>query len=248
MPKKNLNTPTATKARVRSRKRLSADSRKKEFIDKAVAFFAEFGFSGGTRELARRLNVSQPLLYRYFPSKEDLVREVYNHVYLNRWRPEWDALLADRSIPLQARLQIFFEKYTDNIFEPNWLRIYLFSGLKEGKINKWYIEIVEKRILKPIVREFRVEHGLLEAKGVADEELELAWMLQSGIFYYGIRKFIYEVPVLESKPRMIANSVRLFLEGMNNLLDAQDQLAQAPTLKPAAKFGQHRHRPVRSER
>jgi hypothetical protein len=36
----------------------------------------------GTRDLARRLGVTQPLLYRYFPSKDDLIKEVYRTVYL----------------------------------------------------------------------------------------------------------------------------------------------------------------------
>ena len=55
-------------------KRLSPDDRRKEFVAKATEFFAEEGFGGGTRDLARRLGVTQPLLYRYFPSKDDLLR------------------------------------------------------------------------------------------------------------------------------------------------------------------------------
>ena len=54
-------------------KRLSPDDRRKEFVAKATEFFSEEGFGGGTRDLARRLGVTQPLLYRYFPSKDDLI-------------------------------------------------------------------------------------------------------------------------------------------------------------------------------
>jgi AcrR family transcriptional regulator len=43
-------------------RRLSADDRRKEFVAKATEFFAEEGFGGGTRDLARRLGVTQPLL------------------------------------------------------------------------------------------------------------------------------------------------------------------------------------------
>ena len=63
-------------------RRLSPDERRKEFVAKATEFFAEEGFAGGTRDLARRLGVTQPLLYRYFPSKDDLIKEVYRTVYL----------------------------------------------------------------------------------------------------------------------------------------------------------------------
>ena len=82
------------------RKRLSPEERRSEIIRKASEFFAEEGFERSTRELAQKMGVTQPLLYRYFPSKEDLVREVYRSVFLNRWNPEWDELLGDRSLPL----------------------------------------------------------------------------------------------------------------------------------------------------
>jgi AcrR family transcriptional regulator len=36
-------------------RRLSPDDRRKEFVAKATEFFAEQGFGGGTRDLARRL-------------------------------------------------------------------------------------------------------------------------------------------------------------------------------------------------
>jgi AcrR family transcriptional regulator len=55
-------------AAVFPRTRLPRDTREQLIVKEAVRFFAEFGFGGRTRELARRLGVTQPLLYRYFPS------------------------------------------------------------------------------------------------------------------------------------------------------------------------------------
>ena len=86
----------ARKAKVRSaqekQKRLSPDDRRREFVAKATEFFSEQGFGGGTRDLARRLGVTQPLLYRYFPSKDDLIREVYRTVYLEPLDTGWEKL------------------------------------------------------------------------------------------------------------------------------------------------------------
>ena len=62
------------------RRRLPSDERRREFVTRAVEFFAEEGFESSTRGLAKRLGVTQPLLYRYFPSKEDLIQEVYETV------------------------------------------------------------------------------------------------------------------------------------------------------------------------
>jgi len=56
-------------------KRLAPDDRRREFVAKATEFFSEEGFGGGTRALAHRLGVTQPLLYRYFPSKDDLIKD-----------------------------------------------------------------------------------------------------------------------------------------------------------------------------
>src|SRR6267378_630808 len=116
------------RARVKQ-KRLSPDDRRKEFVAKATEFFSEEGFGGGTRDLARRLGVTQPLLYRYFPSKDDLIKEVYN-------------------------------AYTNMIFTRKWLRIYLYSGLKGLDINRWYVGVVQDKILTRVIRECRHEAGL----------------------------------------------------------------------------------------
>ena len=205
--------PSGKRPEVR-RRRQSPEVRREEFIRKAAEFFAAEGFGGGTRELAAKLGVTQPLLYRYFESKEELIQAVYRRVYLDRWNPEWDTLLSDRSRPLRRRLQAFYEDYTDAIFDREWLRIYLFSGLKGVEINRCYVCLVETRILSRIVVEFRHESGLAPRDPPDPADLELAWILHGGIFYYGVRKFVYELPVQEDKSRIIANALDVFLAGL----------------------------------
>jgi AcrR family transcriptional regulator len=225
-----------TKVRVKQR-RLSPPERRAEFIQKATVFFAEHGFDAGTRELARELGVTQPLLYRYFPSKQDLIKEVYRTVYLERWRPGWDELLADRAVPLRLRLQTFYTAYTDAIFTREWMRIYLFSGLKGVEINRWYVGIVQERILARIVMEYRHEVGLPTVKAPSATEMELAWVLHGGIFYYGVRKHIYGADVFEDKARVIANALDVFLSGISVVFESQS----APAARHSAK---HRSRPL----
>jgi AcrR family transcriptional regulator len=198
--------------------RLAPDQRRAEFVAKAAELFSEQGFDVGTRELARKLGVTQPLLYRYFPSKEDLIKEVYRTVYVERWQPEWDGLLTDRSVPIRARLQQFYAAYTDVIFTREWIRIYLFSGLKGVEINRWYVRLVEARILTRIVEEVRHDAGLPAQPKPAPAEMELAWQLHGGIFYYGVRKHIYASDVLEDKPAVIANALDVFLVGVAGVM------------------------------
>ncbi len=45
----------------------------------------------------------------------------------------------------------------------------------------------------------------------------MAWVLQSGIFYYGVRKYIFESPVLEDKKQMISDALDVFLAGFEQV-------------------------------
>ena len=209
-------------------KRLSPDDRRKEFVAKATEFFSEEGFGGGTRALARRLGVTQPLLYRYFPSKDDLIKEVYRTVYLEPLDTGWEKLLADRSRPIRDRLQEFYIGYTNVIFTRKWIRIYLYSGLKGLEINRCYVGVVRDKILSRIIRECRHEAGLPVQNKPTAAELEMAWVFHSGIFYYGVRKFIYEAPVLESKEQMISDAVDAFLAGFAQVFGEKENVRRSP--------------------
>src|SRR5271163_2148248 len=155
-------------------RRLSPGDRRKEFVAKATEFFSEEGFGGGTRDLARRLGVTQPRLYRYFPSKDDLIKEVYRTVYLEPLDAGWEKLPADRSRPIRDRLQEFYKAYTNVIFTRKWLRIYLYSGLKGLDINRWYLSVVRDKILTRIIGECRHEAGLPIHTRPTVSELEMA--------------------------------------------------------------------------
>jgi AcrR family transcriptional regulator len=57
--------------------RLDADDRRKAIVTAAVPLFARNGFAGTTtRELAAAAGVSEALLFRHFPSKQSLYREI----------------------------------------------------------------------------------------------------------------------------------------------------------------------------
>lgn len=187
------------------------EERRAEIVRKAASFFAQFGFDATTRELATWLGTTQPLMYRYFPSKSALIEEVYEAVFLQSWDTKWDATIADRSRPLQDRLCDFYNGYTDAIMHPEWMRIYLFAGLKGVDITRLYIARVEARIIRPIVTEMCAETGIIVTSENEPRLLELAWSLQGGIFYYGVRKFVYDTPVHEEKRAMIAAAVDVYV-------------------------------------
>src|SRR6185436_1333002 len=67
--------------RARKPKRPEKDpSRRAEVLEAGLALIAESGVAGASlRELARRLGMSQPSLYHYFESKDELVRQIIDY-------------------------------------------------------------------------------------------------------------------------------------------------------------------------
>src|SRR6266705_4798739 len=60
-------------------RRMTAEDRKLAIVKAALPLFARKGFAETTtKELARAANVSEPLLYKHFPSKEALYLEIQN--------------------------------------------------------------------------------------------------------------------------------------------------------------------------
>lgn len=201
-------------------RRLSPAERERQIVREAVRFFSEVGFSGNTRELSRRLGITQPLLYRYFPSKRALLERVYREVFLGRWDPTWETLLQDRSLPLRARLIEFYRCYAAVIFRPEWIRLYMYAGLAGTGFNRRYIDLLEKLLLRRICVELRAELGLPAEtrQPLSPVEMELAWNLHGGIFYYCVRKFIYRSQVPEDMGALVEHAVDSLLLGAPRVL------------------------------
>ncbi|MDA0706372.1 MAG: TetR/AcrR family transcriptional regulator [Proteobacteria bacterium] len=197
------------------RRRLRAVNREQQIIDEAVSFFAEKGFSGQTRELGARLGITQPLLYRYFPTKRDLIERVFNEVYLNLESPDWSNLLTDRSRPLHDRFCDFYGAYSDMTYRYEWIRIFMFAALMGEKLNRRYTQLVEKKILTPMCDELRhyCDQPSIEEKPIRQLELDHIWVMHGGLFYYAIRKHIYHGRVSKDFPAIVSRAVAVMLAG-----------------------------------
>ena len=207
------------KTKPKTRKRLTPSDREKEIIEEAVQFFAEVGFEGKTRDLAKRIGITQPLLYRYFPNKEDLIERVYKEVFLNWINPEWSVKLKDRSVPLQQRLVEFYLSYATPVHRYECIRIYLFSALMGKPLNRRYIRLAEDEFLKPMCEEIRLECNLPDIKKIpiTPLELERLWVMHGGLFYYAVRKNIYHANVLNDYEAIVSTSVQVMLEGTKSI-------------------------------
>lgn len=206
---------TSPKTVATTRQRLSPEVRERQIVDGAIAFFAEVGLSGQTRELALRLSVTQPLIYRYFPTKQDLIDRVYEEVFVGRWRAEWTDLISNRERSLRERLIEFYRIYARDVLTYDWIRIYMFAGLAGEDINRRYISLLEDQLLVPIVREVRAaarapKPSEVPVKGL---EIEAAWHIHAAIFYYFVRKHIYQAKTEPNLDAFIEDAVDRTLDG-----------------------------------
>lgn len=199
--------------------RVRAEDRERLILREAIAFFAERGFGGDTAALAKRLNVTQPLIYRYFKNKQALIERVFQEVFLTTWNPQWEDTLTDHAVPLETRLVSFHKDFARVHLTRERVRLALFFALR-GHDMRWYFKLMRDRIYVPIaagLREYAGEPGI-EAEPLHEVEVELAKMVIDKIQYYGIRKFVYEVPVPGQIDSVIEISVRALLHGVSRTM------------------------------
>jgi AcrR family transcriptional regulator len=204
-----------------ARVRLTRETRERLIVDGAIRFFAEVGFGGQTRELARQLGMSQSLLFKYFPTKGDLIDRVYQEVYLSRWSPYWEVLLANKEIPLRQRLLKFYSEYTHRIMDYHWIRIFLYAGLLGSEINKNYLDLLRSRIIYKICHAVRDEAGLpkLTDNELSERHLQLVWALQGSILYLAIQRHVYRNLSGEGIYDIIEDRVDAFLKGAPSVFE-----------------------------
>jgi AcrR family transcriptional regulator len=197
------------------RRNMRAADRERLIVDEAIRFFAERGFEGQTRELAKRMGITHSAIYRHFPSKEALIERVYQEVYLSRWSPDWGPLIRDRALPLETRLTRFYLDYVARVFEYNWVRIFVFSGMKSYGITGRYLDLVRREIIEPAAIELRFDLKLPDVGewGLNERETEMFWGLHGRIFYLAIRKFIYATPIPSDLDAIVRDAIRTFLDG-----------------------------------
>ena len=206
-------------ARAPTQRRLPPAERRRAIVEEAARFFAESGFEGRTRALAERLGVTQALLYRYFPSKDSLIEEVFRTVFADYWDPGWAALLADRGRTLEDRLAAFYGAYVGH-GDAVTARLFMRANLDGVGYARRYSVPLTDRVLRPVLAELRHDAGLADPDSVPmrDEERELVMGLHGALVFLAIRRDIYGTPLPDDLSGPIARIVRAYLPGALDVL------------------------------
>jgi AcrR family transcriptional regulator len=229
-------------ANVVPRKRLSAAERERQILAGAIEFFSRHGLDGQMRVLAQGIGITHALLYHYFPTKQALLDRVYRELFEGRWKPEWETLLDDPRLPIPEKLTRFYCDYATFILSRDFVRIFVFSGLSDHYITDRFFDLLRERLFPRLVRETRKYRGLRSRARPTARELELLMGLHGGIFYTGIRRWIYgqEVHGAEGSDQdriYIEDRVKAYLVSAATVLNSEAGSLPAATrrISPATR-------------
>ena len=193
---------------------MRSDDRRAQILEGATHFFAESGLNGNTRELSAQLGITQPLLYRYFASKQELLDTIFDELFVKRWDTAWSRLIKDRSRPLSDRVVGFYREFDERLLTREWVRLFVYSGLSGYAYNQRVFRKLMTDIFRPLGVELRLLHGLPEVtpREISAKEIEMIWELHGVIFYRRMRQHVYGVKLQAGSQEVIANLL-FYLEG-----------------------------------
>jgi AcrR family transcriptional regulator len=203
--------------RAGGRKRLPFAERRALILAQAEGFFSEYGLTAQTRALAYACGTSHRLLYRFFPTKADLLDKVYEDAILAPFKAVWIDQLTDRSRPVEERLVAFYRDYFSVVLTRKWLRLFLYSSLAESRMAPDYIDAIIKRLIQTVAEEVAAEQGL----NLPDDTAlihEIAWTLHGTISHFAIRKHLYHASQTVPEETVISLHVRSFLSGFRAMV------------------------------
>src|SRR5512133_1108116 len=119
---------TATQTRV------PAEGRKQQILEVATELFARQGFNGTTtRHIAQRAAVNEAIIFRHFPTKEDLYWSVIEHqIALRPGRSKLEARLASGDDPADVLSSVAEDILTR---DTTLTRLLLFTALEKHDLS-----------------------------------------------------------------------------------------------------------------
>jgi AcrR family transcriptional regulator len=167
--------------------RFSAADRRKQILDVAMRLFARQGFQGTTtRQIAEAARVNEAIIFRHFPTKDDLYWAVIEHKIESgngreRLRDRLRDEAGDSEIFSSIAQQILERQAKDTTMS----RLLLFSGLENHRLSQRffrtyiaeYYEILADHIRRRVrAGEFRDIDPLLAARGFLGMVVYHSWV------------------------------------------------------------------------
>ncbi len=171
--------------------RIPAGERRRQILAVATALFARQGFQGTkTREISEKARVNEAILFRHFPTKDDLYWAVLNEkCKARRGFVELKTLLKSGQPVPEVFAAIAAGLLRRNFEDASVLRLWLFSGLENHRLYRRfyraymadYYDLLAGYIRTQIrAGEFRTVNPHLAARGFLGMLLD--YLLSQGVF------------------------------------------------------------------
>ena len=204
-----MTSKPKTRALPQPKPRLSARDRRSQILAAALEVVAEHGFHGTpTRELARRAGVSEALVFRHFPTKEDLIRAILADAGFEDRIQFMESHLVH--MPPRQALQTIAEHLLTNLRErPDLFRVVFFGILETPHLAREFYQKFLSRLLALETRLF--ERAFAErADGLPAAGVDAAIVARSfhgSLMFYNLAGAIVRVEPLPSDPRATAKAI-----------------------------------------
>lgn len=196
--------------------RFTAEDRRNQILDTATDLFARQGYEGTTtREIAERAHVNEAIIFRHFPSKEELYWAVIEHqCHLGKGRAHMEAQLGSNA-DLRSVFLAIAEDFLRRREEDDRLgRLLLFSALENHRLSHRFFqthiaEVYER--LSEYIRE-RIADGTLREIDPLMAARSFYGML---VYHYMIQELFGGKKYLKMDRAQVAESlVDVWLNGM----------------------------------
>ncbi len=192
--------------------RIPAAARKASIIRAAAEIFSEKGFNGTkTRDIAARAEVSEALIFKHFPSKEEL----------------YAAILVEKS-PVPALLQrikaLAGERKDVEVFsaiaetivggapDQNLMRLILFSALESHELSDMFFQNHIRHfyeVLSSYIAQ-RIEDGAFQPI----EPLVAARAFMGMLIYHRLLTVLFRAPLTQDPQDIVQSFVTVFMNGI----------------------------------
>jgi AcrR family transcriptional regulator len=194
------------------RPRISAAARKASIIRSAAALFGEKGFNGTkTREVAARAGVSEALIFRHFPSKEELYAAI-----LVEKSPVPGLLERIKGLAEQRKDVEVFTMIAETIVggkpDRNLMRLILFSALESHELSDMFFQNHIRHFYDVLASyiELRIEDGAFQPV----EPLIAARAFMGMLIYHRLLTVLFRATLPQEPQEIVGTFVTVFMNGL----------------------------------
>jgi len=192
--------------------RVSAEDRRQQILEVATGLFARQGYQGTTtRQIAQRANVNEAIIFRHFPSKEDLYWAVIeNQCRIGRGRG-LEAGLADGGSDREVLSAMGEELLARDV---TLSRLLLFTALENHELSHRFFRTHVAQYLEMLAQ--YVRRGIAQGRfRPVDPMLAARAFVGMLVYHFQIQELFGGKLVQDYDPREVSRTlVDIWLRGM----------------------------------